>query len=76
MWILIYLGPAFLVATLIFAFVLNNMEGAEISAIAWLVLTFVGGWVVFPRTVPEKVMVLGNDALFVLAIMAGLLGWI
>ena len=75
MWILIYLGPAFFVAMLIFAF-LGHMEGAEISAIAWLVFTFFGGWVVFPRTVPEKVMVLGNDALFVLAIMAGLLGWI
>ena len=75
MWILIYLGPAFLVAMLICVFA-GNMEGAEISAIAWLVFTFVGGWVVFPRTVPEKVMVLCNDALFVLAIMAGLLGWI
>ena len=75
MWILIYLGPAFLVAAIIFA-VLGNQEAMEIGLIAWLVFTFVSGWIVFPRTVPEKVMVLGNDALFVLAIMAGLLGWI
>ena len=75
MWILIYLGPAFLVATLIFAF-LGNLEAAEIGAIAWLVFTFVGGWIVRPRTIPERVMTWGNDALFVLAIMAGLLGWI
>ena len=75
MWILLYLGPAFLVATLIFAFVLNNAEGAEISFIAWLVFTFVGV-VVKPRTIPEWFMTMGNAAIFTLAIMAALLGWI
>jgi hypothetical protein len=55
--------------------VLNNAEGAEISFIAWLVFTFVGV-VVKPRTIPEWFMTMGNAAIFTLAIMAALLGWI
>jgi len=73
--LLIYLGPVCLVATVIFA-VLGNQEAMELAALSWLTCTFVFGWFAFPRTIPEKVMTLGNDALFVLAIMAGLLGWI
>jgi hypothetical protein len=74
MWLLIYLGPVFLPATVIFV-VAGNDEAARLGMIGWLFFTAIGVFVK-PRTIPEAVMVYSNAALFVLGVGAALLGLI
>jgi len=74
MYLLLYLGPAFLVAA-VFFFAIGNEKAGEMGVLAWMGFTFIGVGVK-PRNIPEWFMTMGNAALFTLGVMAALLGWI
>ena len=74
MYLLLYIGPACLVAALFFA-AIGNKEAHELATLSWMAFTFIGV-IVKPRNIPEWVMTMGNAALFSLAFVAALLGWI
>jgi len=74
MYLLNYLGPVCLVAALFFA-AIGNKEAHELATISWMAFTFIGV-LVKPRNFPEWLMVMGNAAIFTLAFVAALLGWI
>ena len=66
-WILLYLGPVFLLCIPIF-WVMGNMKAVEWSVLGWLVFTFIG-IAAKPRTIPEYIMVVGNGLLWAIAIL-------
>jgi hypothetical protein len=72
MWILLYLGPAFLGAAVIWG-MLGGEEEMRIAVYLWAFFTFIG-IIAKPRTIPEYVMVTGNGILFALGVGAALLG--
>lgn len=74
MYLLLYAGPACLVAAFLF-FAIGNTEAGELATLSWMALTFIGV-IVKPRNIPEWIMTMANAALFSLAVVAALLGWI
>jgi hypothetical protein len=72
MWLLLYLGPVFLAAAVIYG-VLGLEEHMSIAVKLWAFFTFIG-IIAKPRTIPEYVMVTGNGILFALGVLAALLG--
>ena len=71
MHLLLYIGPMHLVAAVIF-FSIGNMEAGRTAVFAWMAFTFFAPFVVKPRTVPEGIMTAGNQLLFAIGVVYGI----
>lgn len=71
MHLLLYVGPMSLVAGVIF-FVSGNIEAGRLGVFAWMGFTFFAPFVVKPRTAPEMIMTAGNQLLFALGVLYGI----
>lgn len=70
MHLLLYVGPASLIAAILF-YIAGQPNRAEAAVYGWMIFTFVA-IVVKPRTIPEYIMTVGNGLLFAIGVLAAL----